>query len=489
MSFFTFSFFIFLIVLMIPYFLLPQRPRTIWLLVMNLIFTYLVGGWCMFGWLLGSIVFSYIGGRLIHAASKKKPVLVCFLLVELACLCVLKLQTFVVTNLNLFRGWLGLSGEITALNILVPLGVSFFMLQFISYLVDVYMGRCEAETDFISFAAYGTFFPQIMSGPINRWTQMKDQFTGKKSWDWNRILPALERIAWGFFKKLVIAERMPYIVNDAFSNYTWFSGVNALIGALSCTIQLYADFSGYSDIAFGVAQMLDIEIIDNFKSPYLSTSIQEFWRRWHISLSSWLKDYVYIPLGGSRCSKLRKNINLLLTFLVSGIWHGAGWNYIAWGLLHGVAQMIGGFTMPLRNRLAEALHLRNKETDKDIWIRTVARTIGTFFIVMLLWVLFFAPTARDGFLMIAKVFQLGSYNFANDYAYHVGTYDPIVWKLLFGSIGVMFLGDCLAKKFGDIASGLKKLPWPIHLVFLWFIVSAITLSLNLSTSEFIYMQF
>ena len=174
MSFFTFSFFIFLIVLMIPYFLLPQRPRTIWLLVMNLIFTYLVGGWCMLGWLMGSIVFSYIGGRLIHAASKKKPVLVCFLLVELACLCVLKLQTFVVTNVNLFRGWLGLSGEITALNILVPLGVSFFMLQFTSYLVDVYMGRCEAETDFISFAAYGTFFPQIMSGPINRWTQMKD---------------------------------------------------------------------------------------------------------------------------------------------------------------------------------------------------------------------------------------------------------------------------------------------------------------------------
>ncbi|MCR5640226.1 MAG: hypothetical protein K6G04_02610 [Lachnospiraceae bacterium] len=489
MSFFTFSFVLFLIVLMIPYFLLPQRPRIFWLLGMNLVFVYLVGGWCMLLWLVGSILFSYVGGRVITRATHKKAWFVCFLLVELGCLGVLKLQTFVITNVNVFRGWLGMAGAFSPLSIAVPLGISFFMLQFISYLADVYTGRIEADTDFVEFACYGTFFPQVMSGPINRWSQMRDQFVGPKHWDWERILPALERIAWGFFKKLVIAERLTYIMNDAFSNYMWYSGFNALIGALACTIKLYADFSGYSDIAFGVAKMLDIEIIDNFRAPYMSTSIQDFWRRWHISLSSWLKDYVYIPLGGSRCSKLRKNVNLLLTFLVSGIWHGAGWNYIAWGLLHGVSQIVGSTTLPIRNRIAVALHLRNEEEDKDGMIRTVARMIGTFFLVMLLWVLFFSPQAIDGFRMIGKIFQVWSYNFSADIAYHVGTYTACVWLLLFASILVMFVTDALARAHGDLIRALHRLPWPVHLLLLWFIVGAITLSLNLSTTEFIYMKF
>lgn len=489
MSFFTFTFFIFLIILMIPYFLLTEQPRMIWLLIMNLAFSYLVGGWCMLCWLLGSIVVSYIGGRIISNANHKKPWLIGFLLIELACLCFLKLQTFVVTNLNAFCGWLNMDGEFSPLQIAVPLGISFFMLQFISYLVDIYTGRICAATSFVHFAAYGSFFPQIMSGPINRWSEMQYQLVGEKTWNWDRIIPALERIAWGFFKKLVIAERLTFIVNSAFSNYQCYSGFNALIGALACTFQLYADFSGYSDIAYGVAQLLDIQIIDNFNAPYMSTSIQEFWRRWHISLSSWLKDYVYIPLGGSRCSKLRKNINLLLTFLVSGIWHGAGWNYIIWGLFHGLSQIIGSFTLPIRNQITETLHLRDSKTGKEHLICTIGRTLGTFFIVMLLWVLFFAPTATDGLLMIWKILQIGNYNITADIAYHVGTFSILIWRLLFSAIIVMIIGDYVARKNGSLINGFSKFPWFVQLIILWYVIGAISLSLNLSTSEFIYMKF
>lgn len=476
MSFFTFSFLIYLVVLLIPYFHLPERARILWLYAMNLIFIYLVGGWSMFGWLLGSILVTYIGGLVIAGTKHRKAWFVCFTVLEVGCLAFLKLQNFAVSNINLLRGALGQSADIQPMSIVVPLGISFFMLQFISYLSDVYTKKYEPTRDFMLFATYGTFFPQVMSGPINRWDSMQQQFLGKKAWDWERILPALERIAWGFFKKLVIAERLSLVVNASFSNYHELSGFNALIGALACTLQLYADFSGYSDIAFGVAKLLDIEIIDNFKTPYFSTSVQEFWRRWHISLSTWLKDYVYIPLGGSRCSKGRRYFNLMVTFLVSGIWHGAGWNYIWWGLLHGFAQMVGNITKPIRVK-------------SDGVVIRVLRTIGTFFIVMLLWVLFFAPTAKDGFLMIGKIFQIWNYQFAPDLNYHYVNYAPIIWLLLGVSLIVMVVVDFIAHKADGLVEALKKLPWPIHLLILWYMIGAITLSLNLSTSEFIYMQF
>ncbi len=455
---------------MIPYFLLKERPRLVWLCIMNLVFVYYVGSWAMLGWLVGSIAITYLGARVIESSAHKKPWFLLFLALQVGSLCVLKLQNFVVTNLNL----LGLS--LQPLSIIVPIGISFFMLQLISYLVDVYSGKYPATKDFLLFTTYGTFFPQVMSGPINRWEQLRKELIGDKDWDWDRILPALERIAWGFFKKLVIAERLSMIVSASFSNYQELSGLNALIGALACTLQLYADFSGYSDIAFGVAKLLDIEIIDNFKTPYFSTSVQEFWRRWHISLSTWLKDYVYIPLGGSRCSKGRRYFNLMMTFLVSGIWHGAGWNYIWWGLLHGFAQMVGNITKPIRVK-SEGVVIR------------VLRTIGTFLIVMLLWVLFFAPTAMDGFRMIGKIFMVWNYQLGTDFNFHYATFAPIVWLLLGASLIVMSVVDFIAHKNGGLVEGLKRLPWPIHLLILWYVIGAITLSLNLSTSEFIYMQF
>lgn len=476
MSFFTFSFYIFLAVLLLLYFRLGERKRLIWLYGMNLLFIYLVGGWSMFGWLLGSVLITYIGGRILQGATHRKAWLGFFLVLEIGSLAVLKLQNFVLDNVNLIRHALGKTEDMTGLSIVVPLGISFFMLQFIGYLMDVYNRKYEASTDLLLFATYGTFFPQVMSGPINRWDSMKDQLLGEKSFDWDRILPALERIAWGFFKKLVIAERLSLVVSTAFGNYDSHSGMNALIGALACTLQLYADFSGYSDIAYGVAKMLDIQIIDNFKTPYFSTSVQEFWRRWHISLSTWLKDYVYIPLGGSRCSTVRRYFNLMVTFLVSGIWHGAGWNYICWGLLHGVAQVCGNLTKPIRIK-SDSLPIR------------MLRTAGTFVTVMLLWVLFFAQTATDGFRMIGKIFMFGNYRVMEDLIFHRGNYAPIVWLLLFASLIMMFLLDWWSYRHDGFVNGMKKLPWVIQLFILWFLVGAITFSLNLSTSEFIYMKF
>jgi len=254
--------------------------------------------------------------------KRKKPVFILTIVANLAILVFMKIY-FYAENFG-----------ISLPNILVPLGVSYYTLQVISYLVDVYKGKYEAQKSLWKYLMYVIYIPYLIIGPINRYDQISESLYAKKKWDTNRVLNGGMRILWGAFKKLVIAGRISMIISVITGDTGTYSGAYALLAMLLYSIQIYADFSGGIDMVIGVSKMFGIEIKENFDAPYLAQNLKEFWRRWHIGLSSWLKDYVYIPLGGNRKGNLRTKINLVITFLVSGLWHGA--NYILWGLIHGI---------------------------------------------------------------------------------------------------------------------------------------------------------
>ena len=226
--------------------------------------------------------------------------------------------------------------SIWTLNIILPVGISFYTFQTMSYTIEIYRNKLEPTKDFISFASYVSFFPQLVAGPIERASNLLPQIQKKREFKYERGVQGLRLILWGMFKKVVIADSLAPMVNDIFSNYRDFGGGTLWLGAIYFAFQIYCDFSGYSDIAIGTSKLLGFELMSNFKFPYFSRNIGEFWRRWHISLSTWFRDYLYIPLGGSKEGKLKSIRNILIIFLVSGFWHGSNWTFVLWGLFHSV---------------------------------------------------------------------------------------------------------------------------------------------------------
>ena len=272
--------------------------------------------------------------------SHRKQVLLFGIFALLMPLFLFKYYDFVNNSLINKLSLVGLRFYLPGLNWAIPIGLSFFSLQALGYILDVYYKRIKSEHDFASYALFISFFPYIISGPINKSSLILPQIKQERNqFDYNNVVEGLKLILWGMFMKVTIADRLGLYVNTVLPYHYSYSGSSCLLAAFLYSIQLYADFAGYSFMAIGVGKTLGFEITENFKRPYLAFSVSEFWRRWHISLSTWLKDYVYIPLGGSRCSKVKTYRNLFLTFLVSGIWHGASWTYIIWGCLHGLFVM------------------------------------------------------------------------------------------------------------------------------------------------------
>ncbi len=271
-------------------------------------------------------------------------------------------------------------GYWNGLSLIIPLGISYYTLQVISYLVDVYKGKYKYEKNLLYLALFVTYIPHLFIGPISRYDDIRKELVRKKSFKWNRVYEGLQRIVWGLFKKLVIASRIAILINSVTSSE--MTGIIVLLCCLLYSIELYADFSGGIDIVLGISKILDLKVVENFDSPYLAENMKEFWGRWHISLSSWLKDYVYIPLGGNRCGKFRKFINVLLTFLVSGLWHGL--NYIIWGVIHGILVILG-----------------NKYNCKSKWIN---RAIN-YVIVSILWIFFIYQDNLTSVKMLGSVFS------------------------------------------------------------------------------------
>lgn len=286
----------------------------------------------------------------------------------------------------------GLRYELQGLNWAIPIGISFFTFQALGYLFDVYYYRIEAEKDFLSYALFVSFFPSIVAGPINKASLVIPQIRSLRSYfDYPKAVEGLKMLLWGMFMKVVVADRVALYVDTVLPNYNNYTGLSCFVASILYTIQIYADFAGYSLMAIGVGKVLGFELTENFRRPYFAVSVTDFWRRWHISLSTWLKDYVYIPLGGSRCSKARNYWNIFVTFLVSGIWHGANWTFVVWGIWHGVFQII-----------EKAIGQQKCEYG---WLGKTIKIVITFLLVNFAWIFFRMPTLKDACGVIGRIFD------------------------------------------------------------------------------------
>lgn len=387
MLFNSFEFLFFLPVVFIGYWFVFRRLRIQNLFVV--IMSYLFYGW--WDWRFLFLIFlttllCFSAGILIESAKKRMiRRFVCGLNITLniGLLCYFKYFNFFAENLNILFSQFGYSLDWFTIDVLLPVGISFYTFQAISYPIDVYRKKINATKDFVAFTAFISFFPQLVAGPIERSTNLLPQFVRKREFDYGTSVDGMRQILWGFFKKIVVADNCAMLANAVFADYASCSAPALVLGAIFFTFQIYGDFSGYSDIAIGVAKLFGIRLCANFHYPYFSRDIAEFWRRWHISLNTWFRDYIYIPLGGSRCSKIKIVRNTMVIFLLSGLWHGANWTFIAWGAFHGI------LFLPL------ILTGRNKRNTNSAGPRDVMSILLTFILVTVGWVVFRSETLSD----------------------------------------------------------------------------------------------
>jgi alginate O-acetyltransferase complex protein AlgI len=375
----------------ILYFALPHRFRWALLLVSSCIFyMYFIPIYILI--LLFTILVDYAAGILMEPAvgQRRKLLLVMSIIANVGILAFFKYYGFLSENLKALADFLGWNYSIESLKIILPIGLSFHTFQAMSYTIEVYRGIQKAERHLGIYALYVMFYPQLVAGPIERPQNLLRQFRAVHQFDEQRIAEGLRLMLWGMFKKVVIADNLAISVNQLYGNPHDFQGLTFLAGTVFFSFQIYCDFSGYSDIALGAAKVMGFSLMTNFKTPYFSRSISEFWRRWHISLSSWFRDYLYIPLGGNRVPYMRMLLNILIVFLVSGLWHGAKWTYVLWGGLHGLFLIFGLITKNVRQTLAQRGGLARLPTlHKSLQMLTV------FSLVTVSWVLFRADSISD----------------------------------------------------------------------------------------------
>lgn len=305
-------------------------------------------------------------------------------------LLIFKYYNFLNDTLGSGLAVIGLQFKLPGLNWAIPVGISFFTFQAVGYMLDVYHGRVKTEKDLIDYMLFVSFFPQVFSGPISKAEELLPQIKKEHTFDYQQGVQGLKFLLWGMFLKLVLADRLGLYVDKVAADYMMYSGGTCMLAAVFYSLQIYGDFAGYSLMAIGVAKTLGFNLINNFNRPYLAQSVTIFWKRWHISLTRWLTQQVYIPLGGNRCSKIRNYWNIFVTFLVSGIWHGANWTFIIWGVIHGIAQII-----------EKALGLNKKDSRGVV---KLVRIVGTFIIVSVAWVFFRMPTISDAVHIIKHWF-------------------------------------------------------------------------------------
>jgi D-alanyl-lipoteichoic acid acyltransferase DltB (MBOAT superfamily) len=408
-----------------------------------------------------TIVIDYFAGLLIEKAEggRKKFLLITSLVANIGILAIFKYYNFFITNVNSVLNFPEGSAPFQILSIALPIGLSFHTFQAMSYTIEVYRGHQKAERNFGIYALYVMFYPQLVAGPIERPQNMLHQFYERHEWDYERFKSGLMIMAWGLFKKVVVADRLALLVDEAYNNPAEQTSLNLVLATVLFSFQIYCDFSAYSEMALGMARIMGFRLMENFRTPYFSRSITEFWSRWHISLSSWFRDYLYIPLGGNRVSVPRWYLNLFLVFLISGLWHGANWGFIIWGALHG-AYLI--FSI-LRKRLLPNLPE----------LPGVLQTVVVFVLVSFSWIFFRAATFSDSMLVISGFFK-GSW--------HIENYNPAEIIYCFGLIAFICFREYYAKHF-ELTVGQK---WSIKLASL---IIAIYFLGIFSENQFIYFQF
>jgi D-alanyl-lipoteichoic acid acyltransferase DltB (MBOAT superfamily) len=353
--------------------------------------------------LLSITVVAYIYGLYIDRTYKRsKKLLASTIILLLLPLLSFKYLDFFMISTEDLLSLASLTVEMPDFELFIPIGVSFYTFMAVGYVVDVFKGNVLAEKSFLDFALFIGFFPQIASGPIGRASQLLPQLKEKKTLLYKNISAGVKMMLWGFFMKLVVGDRAGIYVDTVFGNYMHHNGGSLMLATFMYTIQIYCDFAGYSLIAIGAARTMGVELMENFRRPYFATSVADFWRKWHISLSTWFRDYVYFPCGGSHCSKVKMYRNLLITFLVSGLWHGAAYNFIIWGGYHGINQILGRILQPVKDRVRNILHIGDKSN-----IRKVLDIFATFCLIAYGWMLFYAPNIQFIIDVTKGYFDLG----------------------------------------------------------------------------------
>lgn len=488
MLFNSIDFLIFFPIVVCIYIIIPKKCRCIWLLLASY---YFYMSWNpKYSLLIAlSTIITFLSGILIEKCSKttyKKFIVAGSLLSNLLILCIFKYANFALYTMHTLFNYIGISFPEKRLDLLLPVGISFYTFQALSYTLDVYRGTIRAEKNIIRYALFVSFFPQLVAGPIERSKNLLSQIQSIHSvnlWNYSRIRDGILLMFWGLFQKLVIADRASILVNEVYDNYSQYGFLEIAIATVLFSFQIYCDFGGYTNIARGAARVMGFELMQNFRQPYLAISIKDFWHRWHISLTSWFTDYLYIPLGGNRKGTLRKYINILIVFTVSGLWHGASWNFIAWGVLHGLYQIIESITSKLYNHLIPTVSHAALSFSKRL-----EKILITYLFVDIAWVFFASSSLQHALKLFRQMFT----TFQTTSIFELGL-NRGNWFMLCFSFVILFAIDIYHEKGKSIFVAIKHqtlwFQWLLYLGLIWSVIMFGIYGIDYDTSQFIYFQF
>ena len=492
MSFIDWRFLLFLPTVFALHYLIAERYR--WLLLLVASYVFYMAWKPEYGLILFAITcVDYVSGLmmgLVQGEKRRRVWLLFSLISNLGILFYFKYFNFVFGSIQALLRALGAGIELPVVEVLLPIGISFHVFQSISYTIDVYMRRVDPVRHFGKFALFVSFFPQLVAGPIERPTGLLQQLFEHRPFDLALARQGAKRIAWGYFKKLVIADRIAPIVTAVYSAPADYPGPSLMFATILFSYQIYCDFSGYTDIARGTANLFGYELMKNFDAPYTAKSVAEFWRRWHISLSSWFRDYVYIPLGGNRVTSSRKAMNIMITFLLSGLWHGANWTYVIWGGLNGVFLVVGDWTKTFRNKLTGRIFVGWRR-----WLRPLWQIITTFGLISFSWIFFRASDISSAWYIVTHLMsEIPA--FIEGLQTSAGQAQTLFMgsgadSLLIGLAGIVFMEMIhWLRKNEERWKRLNNLPRPLRFTAYYaFVMSILLFGRFVDNQQFIYFQF
>lgn len=500
MLFNSLQFLIFFPIVVLIYYIIPSKYRHIWLLAASYYF-YMCWNVKYIILLLLSTIITYLCGLYLehfkqlsppsdnmHLQAKKNLCIAIGFTLNLCILFLFKYFNFITDNLQQLFSFFHIKLNCPDFDLLLPVGISFYTFQALSYTMDVYRDDIHAEKNFIRYALFVSFFPQLVAGPIERSTNLLKQLRSPNTLTWDSFREGILLMLWGYFLKVVLADRIAIFVDTVYGGYTNYPGMYLTIATLLFSVQIYCDFGGYSTIAMGTARILGIELMDNFNAPYLSSSVSEFWRRWHISLSSWFRDYLYIPLGGNRKGSVRKNLNLMIVFLVSGLWHGAQWTYVIWGGLNGIYQIIGNLFHSFINKWRPFTHSK-----PDTFSNKLLHILFTFVLIDFSWIFFRAENLSGAISIIKSIFtEYNPWILFDGSLYQCGLNQKNFTLMLLG-IFLLLLAD-IGKYFNLKLSSLILrqeywMRWLIIAIFICVILLFGIWGTGYNEANFIYFQF
>ena len=489
MTFNSLDFLIFYPIVLLLHFLLPHKYRWMMLLAASLLF-YMWWSAPLFFLILFTTVVSWICSLVIEKTDdpkKKKLCLTLTLITSLGVLFFFKYYNFLAGTAMSIGALFGAEFDAT-LQLILPVGISFYTFQTLSYAIDVYRGDIKTEHHFGYYFLFVTFFPQLVAGPIERPDNLLPQLYKERKWNWDDAVAGGKRMLAGFFKKIVVADLLATYVNAVYNNPETSTGLGIVVASAMFAVQIYCDFSGYTDIAIGCARMMGIHLMQNFNRPYSAKTIKEFWARWHISLSTWFRDYLYIPLGGNRCAPARRWLNVMIVFLVSGLWHGAAWTFVLWGFLHGAYQLIGGLTLKKRQELCEKWHINRESAGFRFYQQALTCVLVTF-----AWIFFRANSTGDLLTLLSHLFTSWSTPVGTVFADMGLNWTGALTSVL--SVACMVMLDRLVvHEEQPQANGTYASDRAVYrgraLVMLWIVLVAwMVLLAGDGASSFIYFQF